>query len=506
MCSSRAGSALGIPGLLLFCEYTRPVFPAQRLQSMPRRATLARLGYNVRKIRTPLLYAAMIAAAAGLFWLIHSSGELLPAPLSLGGPKFGMPGPAQAVGVLTHVLLALVVILIFARMLGALFRQMSQPQVIGEMIAGILLGPSFLGHVAPGFTAYLFPNSIAPYLSVLAQIGVILYMFLVGLELDTDLLRQRTHASVAISHASIIAPFLLGGVLALWLYPVFSTSDVPFTVFALFLAVAMSITAFPVLARILTDRQMHKSRMGAVALACAAVDDVTAWCLFAFVVSVARAHAGRVLLTLGLTAAFIASVLLFLRPAAVWFARRQPRNHKTSKDSVVIVCAALLLAALATQRIGIHALFGAFLVGAVIPHDSSLARDVNEKFEDLVVVLFLPVFFAFTGLRTQIGLVHGLRDWLICLLIIAVASLGKFGGGSLAARITGLTWSESASLGILMNTRGLMELIVLNVGLDLRVLSPTLFTMLVIMAIVTTLVTTPVLQALTRTREAAVAA
>ncbi len=446
----------------------------------------------------------MIAAAAGLFWLISSAGELLPAPAA-GLLRFGVPAPAQARGVLTHVLLALVAILVFARMLGAAFRRMSQPQVMGEMIAGILLGPSFLGRIAPGFATYLFPNSIAPYLSVLAQIGVILYMFLVGLELDTDLLRRRTHASVAISHASIIAPFLLGGVLALWLYPLFSTRDVPFTVFALFLAVAMSITAFPVLARILTDRQIHKSRMGAVALACAAVDDVTAWCLFAFVVSVARAHSGRVLLTLGLTAAFIASVLLLLRPAAVWFARRQPWQEKTSKDSVVIVCAALLLAALATQRIGIHALFGAFLVGVVIPHDSSLARDVNEKFEDLVVVLFLPVFFAFTGLRTQIGLVHGWREWFICALIIVVASLGKFGGASLAARITGLNWKESASLGILMNTRGLMELIVLNVGLDLGVLSPTLFTMLVIMAIVTTLVTTPVLQALTEEREAAVA-
>jgi len=464
------------------------------------------LGYNVHKIKTPLLYALMISAAAGLFWIVCSAGESLQAPEPEGLLKFGVSAPAQAPGILTHVLLALVVILIFARLLGAAFRRMSQPQVIGEMIAGILLGPSFLGHIAPGLAAYLFPSSITPYLSVLSQIGIILYMFLVGLELDTDLLRGRSHASVAISHASIIAPFLLGGGLALWLYPLFSTRDVPFTVFALFLAVAMSITAFPVLARILTDRQMHKSRMGAVALACAAVDDVTAWCLFAFVVSLARAHAGRVFVTLTLTAVFITGVLIVLRPAAVWFARRQSWQEKTSKDSIVIVCAALLLAALATQRIGIHALFGAFLVGAVIPHDSSLARDVNEKFEDLVVVLFLPVFFAFTGLRTQIALVHGLRDWLICLVIIAVASLGKFGGASLAARFTGLDWTEASSLGVLMNTRGLMELIVLNVGLDLGVLSPALFAMLVIMAIVTTLVTTPVLQALTRTREAAVAA
>src|SRR5579864_9042748 len=178
----------------------------------------------------------MIAAAAGLFWLVCSAGALLHAPEPEGLLKFGVPAPSQPPGVLTHVLLSLVVILVFARLLGAAFRRMSQPQVIGEMIAGILLGPSFLGHIAPGLAAYLFPSGITPYLSVLSQIGIIIYMFLVGLELDTDLLRGRSHASVAISHASIIAPFLLGGGLALWLYPLFSTRDVPFTVFALFIA------------------------------------------------------------------------------------------------------------------------------------------------------------------------------------------------------------------------------------------------------------------------------
>lgn len=332
---------------------------------------------------------------------------------------------------------------------------------------------------------------------MIANVGVILYMFLVGVELNTDLLRERTHASVAISHASIIAPFLLGSTLALWRYPVFSTSDVHFVVFALFMGVSMSVTAFPVLARIVTDRQMQRSHLGTISLACAAVDDVTAWCLFALVVSVARAHPGRVWVTLAFTTAFILTVFFLVRPAAVWFARQHALRRQSGQGSIVIACAALLLAALTTERIGIHALFGAFLVGAVIPHDSPLARDIKQKSEDLVVVLFLPTFFAFTGLRTQMGLVHGLRDWLICLVIIGVASLGKFGGGAVAARLTGLDWRQAASLGILMNTRGLMELIVLNVGLDLGVLSPVLFAMLVIMAIVTTLTTTPVLQSLT---------
>jgi Kef-type K+ transport system membrane component KefB len=306
---------------------------------------------------------------------------------------------------------------------------------------------------------------------------------------------------VAPSHASIIVPFLLGSGLALWLYPLYSSSDVRFVVFALFMGVSMSVTAFPVLARIITDREMQDSSLGTIALACAAVDDVTAWCLFALVVSVARAHTGRVLLTLGLTAGFIFAIFAFVRPAAVRFAQQHARQRQTGQGSIVIACIALLIAALTTQEIGIHALFGAFLVGAVIPYDSPLARDIKQKFEDLVVVLFLPTFFAFTGLRTQIGLVHGVRDWLICLLIVAVASVGKFGGGAIAAWLTGLGWRQAASLGILMNTRGLMELIVLNVGLDLGVLSQTLFAMLVIMAVVTTLATTPVFDALTREPE-----
>ena len=364
------------------------------------------------------------------------------------------------------------------------------------MIAGIMLGPSLLGRFAPAASAFILPDSVAPYLSVIANVGVILYMFLVGVELDTGLVRGRTHSSVAISHASIILPFLLGSGMALWLYPLFSTSDVPFIVFALFMGVSMSVTAFPVLARILTDREMHTQPIGAIALACASVDDVTAWCLFALVVSVARARPGDVFLTLALTAGFIFAVFAIVRPAASWFVQLHEDHRVSGRSSIVFASAALLLAAFATQKIGIHALFGAFVVGTLIPHDSLLARQIKQKFEDLVVVLFLPTFFAFTGMRTQIGLMHGLNDWLICLLIIAVASLGKFGGGSIAARLSGMDWRQSASLGILMNTRGLMELIVLNVGMDLGVLSPALFALLVIMAVVTTLATTPVLQAL----------
>ena len=450
------------------------------------------------KLHSALLYGAMIAAAVWIFFRIRSSGRLLVAPERMTLGHFAANAPTVSVTSFTHVLLALVVILLSARAVGFVFRRLNQPPVVGEMIAGIMLGPSLLGQVSPGAFAYLFPQQMTPYLSVLADIGVILYMFLVGVELNPGLLRDRAHVSVATSHASIVVPFLMGSAISLWLYPLYSTSDVRFVVFALFMGISMSVTAFPVLARVVSDRGMQDDPLGATALACASIDDVTAWCLFALVVSVARAHAQRILFTLTLTAGFILVVFLVLRPGAIWLARRHAQRQQTEQSSIVIACIALLLAALATQWIGIHALFGAFLVGAVIPHDSPLARDIRQKFEDLVVILFLPVFFAFTGLRTQIGLVHGFRDWAICAAIVVVASLGKFGGGTIAARLTGLGWREAASLGILMNTRGLMELIVLNVGMDLGVLSPTLFAMLVIMAVVTTVATTPVLVALER--------
>lgn len=457
------------------------------------------------KPRTIFFYPLMLAAATGVFLLIRSAGNSLVAPARLQMGHFAANAPTTSVTSFTHVLLALVVILLAARGVGWAFRRYNQPAVVGEMIAGILLGPSLLGQLLPGTFNYLFPPQMEPHLSVLANVGVILYMFLVGVELDTTLLRERTHTSVATSHASIVAPFLLGSAMALWLYPLYSTSDVRFVVFALFMGVSMSVTAFPVLARVVTDRGMQQHPLGATALACAAVDDVTAWCLFALVVSVARAQAQKSVLTLILTGGFILAVFLIVRPGANWLARRHAQRRQTGQSSIVIACIALLLAALATQWIGIHALFGAFLVGAVIPHDSPLAKDIKQKFEDLVLILFLPVFFAFTGLRTQIGLVHSLGDWTICVAIIAVASIGKFGGGTIAARLTGMGWQDAASLGILMNTRGLMELIVLNVGLDLGVLSPMLFAMLVIMAIVTTLATTPVLQALAPAAEPVVA-
>jgi Kef-type K+ transport system membrane component KefB len=400
------------------------------------------------------------------------------------------------VDVLMHVLLALALVIITARAVGLLFGLLRQPPVIGEVLAGLLLGPSVLGRFAPGAAAYVLPPSVAPFLGLLAQVGVILYMFLVGLELDLSLVKRRTHATVAISHASIVVPFLLGAGLALVLYPRLSSSDVPFTSFALFCGVAMSVTAFPVLARILTDRGVQTSRLGVIALTCAAVDDVTAWCLLAFVVSVVNMQVGGALVTLLLTLGYLALIFGLVRPAIRRLVERHDRHGTVDKTVLAVVFVALLLSALATEYIGIHAIFGAFALGAIVPAHSKIARELIRRLEDFVVVLFLPAFFAFTGMRTQIGLVSGGEQWLLCGVVVLIACVGKFGGTVVAARATGFGWRESASLGVLMNTRGLMELIVLNIGLDLRVISPVLFAMLVIMAVLTTEATTPLLDLL----------
>jgi Kef-type K+ transport system membrane component KefB len=450
-------------------------------------------------LRTLIGYAVMIGATVGLYWLIRGAGASLLAPAPPEGqPIFGANQSGGHVDVLIHVLLALVVVIIVARVIGQLFKYLHQPPVVGEIIAGILLGPSFLGHFAPDLQHFILPKEVAPFLNIIAQVGIILYMFLVGVELDPALLKKRGHTTVAISHASITAPFLLGSSFALFIYPSLSTADVPFTCFSLFMGVSMSVTAFPVLARILTDRRIHTSRMGVIALTCAAVDDVTAWCLLAFVVSVVQARMSGVLVTTGLALSFIAFVIFVVRPGMVRLARLYGQKGRLTQGVMALVFVALLISALATDLIGIHAVFGAFALGAVIPHDSGLARELTDRLEDLVIVLFLPAFFAFTGMRTQIGLVSGVHNWEICALIVVIASLGKFGGSFIAARLTGLGWRDSASLGVLMNTRGLMELIVLNIGLELRVLSPTLFAMLVLMAVLTTFFTTPILHWITR--------
>lgn len=406
---------------------------------------------------------------------------------------------------LLQVLLALAAIIVTGHALARLFGRLGQPPVIGEVVAGIVLGPSFIG---ARVSAWILPPSVAPYLGIIAQLGVVLYMFMVGLELDLAALRGRRLSVGLIAVAGIAAPFALGMAVAQTVHARLAPPGVPPLSFALFLGVAMSITAFPVLARILADRGLSDTALGRLALAAAALGDVTAWCLLAVVVGVATARPGEGMRVVAGAAAFIAFIVLIARPVLRhWIARADvavdPDGTFDPSDTAdtaiptrgtfVALLAAVLVAAAMTEAIGIHALFGAFLVGAIIPAGSAAARDVPRRLDPVVTGLLLPAFFAFTGMRTHIGLVHGAALWWTCAAIIAVATIGKVGGTLVAARATGLRWRDGAALGALMNTRGLMELIVLNVGIELGILSPTLFAIMVLMALATTMMTGPAL-------------
>lgn len=392
--------------------------------------------------------------------------------------------------------LQIAVIIVTARALGALFRRLHQPQVMGEMVAGILLGPSLLGWLAPELWAGLFPPASLGALGALSQTGLLLFMFLVGLELNPRLLRGLGHTALVTSHASIVAPFFLGSVLALYLYPRYSDSSVSFTEFALFMGAAMSVTAFPVLARILTERNLLRSKVGAVTIACAAVDDVTAWCILAGVVALVRAASaeGALAFTFVGSALYVGIMLRGVRPLVGRLERYYHARGRLTQDMVAIALLLVLASAWVTEWLGIHALFGAFLMGAVMPKDHGFVHELSQRLEDVTVVLLLPLFFAFTGLRTQLGLLDGAGPWLDCGLVILVAVAGKLGGSSVAARLSGLGWREAGALGVLMNTRGLMELVILSIGLDLGVISPMVFVMMVLMALVTTFMTTPLLE------------
>lgn len=388
-------------------------------------------------------------------------------------------------------------IVVVSRLLGLVLRRFDQPLVIAEIAAGIVLGPSVLGRIWPDATATLFAPSGMGTLNMASQLGLIFFMFLVGLELDFSLLRGRGRTTVAISHTSILVPFGLGAVLALALYPHNAGPGVAFVPFALFIGAAMSITAFPVLARILTDRGLLGTPVGAAAMACAAVDDVTAWCMLAFVIAIAQAKGVGSAVVVTLQAlAYVAFMVWLVRPALKRVFARATNGSGVTQDSVAVVAVVLLLSSAATEWIGIHALFGAFMAGAVMPRQGALSAALPGRLKDFVVVVLLPLFFAYSGVRTQIGLLDTPAAWLMCAAIIAVACLGKFGGTAVAARITGMSWRESGALGILTNTRGLMELIVLNIGLDLGVITPLLFTSMVIMALVTTFMSTPLLKRL----------
>lgn len=393
----------------------------------------------------------------------------------------------------------MVAILVASRALGLIARPLGQPQVVAEIVAGIMLGPSCLGALWPAATATLFPARSLQVLNLFSQIGLVLFMFLVGLELDFTQLRGRAKASVAISHASIVAPFALGAAAAFFLYARWAPPGVGFVPFALFLGIAMSVTAFPVLARILKERGLTHTRLGALAIACAAVDDVTAWCLLALVVALAKSTSPfAALTTASIALGYIAVMVWVAKPLLARTLTRIDRRGELPPNTIALLLGLLLVSSLCTELIGIHALFGAFALGAIVPKTHEMHSRLAARLQDLVVVVFLPLFFAFSGVRTQLGLLSTPTAWLVAAILCGIACLGKFGGSAVAARLTGSSWREATALGVLMNTRGLMELIVLNLGLDLGVLSPTLFTMLVLMALVTTFMTSPIMRVLQR--------
>ncbi len=393
-------------------------------------------------------------------------------------------------------LLQLLVLLLVAKGAGALLKRVGQPAVIGEMAAGLMMGPLVLGSLLPQLHGALFPAASLAPLGLLSQLGVLMFLLVAGAELDLAALRGRRRFAFTVSHAGIAVPFMLGVALAIWLYPQHGPQGVGFTSFALFVGISMSITAFPVLLRILADRGITHTPLGQTAIACAALGDATAWCLLALIVAAAQAG-GWLPASLNLlgVVAFVVLMLGLVRP---WFARQQVVAGREGRWLLGILLLSLA-SALVTEMLGIHALFGAFAAGVAVSSNAPLRALLMARVEPFAVTLLLPLFFAMTGLRMRADALHA-GDIVLCLVVIAVATAGKLLGTFSAARSTGLPAREAWRLGALMNTRGLMELIVLNLGYELGLLGDRLFAVLVIMALVTTAMTGPLLNLIERRR------
>jgi len=395
---------------------------------------------------------------------------------------------------LSLLLLQIIIILVVSRIFGILFSKIGQPSVVGEMIAGIFLGPSIMGLLWPEFSNFLFPKDSLKTLQFLSQIGLAFFMFIIGMELDIEKLKHKAKNAVVISHASIIFPFFLGVTLSYFIYEQFAPMGVKFPAFALFMGIAMSITAFPVLARIVQERGLTRTPLGAMVITCAAADDITAWCMLACVIAIVKAGSiVSALFTIVLAVVFVLIMLYVVRPYINKISAKIVSQENLNKTVIATVFFILLLSAYFAEVIGIHALFGAFLAGVIMPQNLKFKELLAGKIEDISVLLLLPIFFAFTGLRTQIGLLNEGNLWATCGIVILIAVLGKFGGSALSAKLMGQTWKDSFSIGALMNTRGLMELVVLNIGYDLGILSPEIFAIMVLMALATTFMTGPFL-------------
>ncbi|MFC4164070.1 cation:proton antiporter [Epilithonimonas zeae] len=457
----------------------------------------------MKKYRNIIFYVLTIAFFSCLMYWFFVEGKTLEigesiAPTKVTGGTMWDTFATSFLENLHHplalLLAQIVTIIVVAKFFGWICVKLKQPSVIGEMIAGIVLGPSLVGLYFPEFSAFMFPKESLPNLQFLSQIGLILFMYIVGMELDLSVLRKKAHDAVVISHASIIIPFALGVGLAYFIYKEFAPDGIQFSSFALFMAIAMSITAFPVLARIVQERNLHKTKIGTVVITCAAADDITAWCILAAVIAVVKAgsFSGSIFVII-MAIVYVFLMIRLVKPFLTRIAESQKGKGFINKALVAVFFLILIISSYLTEVIGIHALFGAFMAGAIMPENVKFRNLFIEKVEDVALVLLLPLFFVFTGLRTQIGLLNDPHLWKIGGLIILTAVIGKFVGSALTAKFLRLNWKDSLTIGALMNTRGLTELIVLNIGYDLGVLGPELFAMLVIMALFTTFMTGPCL-------------
>lgn len=461
-----------------------------------------------KRIRSILFYTTVIGGGGLFIYWISLQGLDLEAGRNIILPETGRSQWQEFLHTIGHnfaeplaiLLLQILAIILAARLFGWLFLKIGQPPVIGEIIAGIVLGPSLIGAYFPEFFNTLFPESSFNNLKILSNIGLILFMFVVGMELDLKVLRTKMHEAVVISHASIIFPFVMGMGLAYFLYDSFAPQGIPFLSFALFMGISMSITAFPVLARIIREKGINKTKLGTIILTCAAVDDITAWSVLAIVIAIVKA--GSIvssLYTILFSVLYVIIMLKVVKPFLQRIGELHTTKEQLNKSTVAIFFLVLVASAFTTETIGIHALFGAFLAGAIMPDNKAFRHVFVEKVEDVATVLLLPLFFVYTGLRTKIGLINEPELWMVAGWIILVAVVGKFIGSALPARYVGMqSWRESLMVGALMNTRGLMELVVINIGYDLGVLTPEIFAMMVIMALVTTFMTAPSLSFINR--------
>lgn len=385
-------------------------------------------------------------------------------------------------------LFQLLLIISVSKLTGFLLTKIGQPAVVGEIAAGIFLGPSIMGAVLPDFSAFVFPAESLKGLQYMSQIGLVLFMFIVGLELDLSELKGEVKSIALISTSSILFPFILGCGVAFYIYSYFTPEHHTFLSFTLFMGISFSITAFPVLARIILEKKMQKTKIGYLSLSCAAINDCAAWFLLSIILAYIK--------TENFYDAFIRFVFIVLYLFFMFFVIK-PLIRKVldriEKHFTIIMITLVLFSSIFTEILGIHALFGAFIAGLIISDKAFDKSDLIKKIHDISVILFLPIFFALSGLRTSIGLLNTGNSWMIFFIILLLAIVGKMLSSSLAAKVSGLNWHDSLSIGVLMNTRGLIELIILNIGYNLGIIKPTLFTILVLMAIVTTFMTGPLL-------------